>query len=222
MLVRDVMKIRVIKVSPDNSVKQAAEVMIANHISGIPVIDDEGQLVGLITEGDLLRRTELGHRAIATLVDESLSPEERANLYIKSNAWKVADVMSRNPVSVDEDTSLARVAYLMEEHGIKRLPVTRAGAVVGIVSRADLLEAIISAKPDGTAPGDEAIRRSIMIRLSENTGLDGQDVTVTVASGVVHLWGNVSTEECRKAARVAAESVRGVVGVVDHFPKHES
>ncbi|WP_183940367.1 CBS domain-containing protein [Rhizobium paranaense] len=219
MLVRDVMKARIIKVSPDNSVKQAAELMLANHISGVPVIDDEGRLVGLITEGDLLRRSELGHR---TMADESLSPEEKARTYIKSNAWKVADVMSCNPVSVEEDTSLARVANLMEEHGIKRIPVMRAGAVVGIVSRADLLQAIIFAKPDETAPGDEAIRRSIMIRLSENTGLEGQDLTVTVANGVVHLWGNVSTEECRKAARVAAESVRGVTGVVDHFPKHET
>ncbi|MBB5577164.1 CBS domain-containing protein [Rhizobium paranaense] len=213
------MKARIIKVSPDNSVKQAAELMLANHISGVPVIDDEGRLVGLITEGDLLRRSELGHR---TMADESLSPEEKARTYIKSNAWKVADVMSCNPVSVEEDTSLARVANLMEEHGIKRIPVMRAGAVVGIVSRADLLQAIIFAKPDETAPGDEAIRRSIMIRLSENTGLEGQDLTVTVANGVVHLWGNVSTEECRKAARVAAESVRGVTGVVDHFPKHET
>ncbi|MDK4741530.1 CBS domain-containing protein [Rhizobium sp. CNPSo 3464] len=219
MLVRDVMKVRIIKVSPDNSVKQAAELMLANHVSGIPVIDDEGQLVGLITEGDLLRRSELGHR---TMADESLSPEEKARTYIKSNAWKVADVMSRNPVSIGEDTPLARVANLMEEHGIKRLPVTRAGAVVGIVSRADLLQAIIFAKPDETAPGDEAIRRSILIRLNENTGLEGQDLTVTVANGVVHLWGNVSTEECRKAARVAAESVRGVAGVVDHFPKRET
>ncbi|MDL2401854.1 CBS domain-containing protein [Rhizobium mayense] len=219
MLVRDVMKQRIIKVSPDNSVKQAAELMLANHISGLPVIDDEGRLVGLITEGDLLRRSELGHR---TKADESLPPEERAKTYIKSNAWKVADVMSRNPVSVEEDTPLARVANLMQEHGIKRLPVMRAGAVVGIVSRADLLQAIIFAKPDETAPGDEAIRRSIMTRLSENTGLEGQDLTVTVANGVVHLWGHVSTEECRKAARVAAESVRGVAGVVDHFLEHKS
>ncbi|MFS8115738.1 CBS domain-containing protein [Rhizobium jaguaris] len=218
MLVKDVMKQRIIKVSPDNSVKQAAELMLANHISGVPVIDDEGQLVGLITEGDLLRRSELGHRAVA---DDSLSPEERAKTYIKSNAWKVADVMSRNPVSVEEDTPLARVANLMQEHGIKRLPVMRAGAMVGIVSRADLLQAIIFAKPDETASGDEAIRRSIMIRLSENTGLEGQDLTVTVANGLVHLWGNVPTEECRKAARVAAESVRGVAGVVDHFSEQE-
>ncbi|MDL2410252.1 CBS domain-containing protein [Rhizobium calliandrae] len=219
MLVRDVMKLRIIRVSPDNSVKQAAELMLANHISGLPVIDDEGQLVGLITEGDLLRRSELGHR---TKADQSLSPEEMAKTYIKSNAWKVADVMSRNPVSVEEDAPLARVANLMQEHGIKRLPVMRAGAMIGIVSRADLLQAIIFAKPDETAPGDEAIRRSIVTRLNENTGLEGQDLTVTVANGVVHLWGSVSTEECRRAARVAAESVRGVAGVVDHFSEHKT
>ncbi|NKK75407.1 CBS domain-containing protein [Rhizobium leguminosarum bv. viciae] len=219
MLVKDVMTTKVVGVSADNSVRRAAEVMLTNHISGVPVIDDAGYLVGIISEGDLLRRTELGQGAIFGLEDQALSAEEKAKAYVKSSAWRVADVMTRDPVVVEEDASLVRVSGLMQEHGIKRIPVMKEGALVGIVSRADLLKAIITANQDETAPGDEAIRRSITIRLSENTGLEGKDMTVTVTDGVVHLWGNVDTAECRKAARVAVESVRGVRGVVEHFPE---
>ncbi|APO76427.1 CBS/BON domain-containing protein [Rhizobium etli 8C-3] len=219
MLVKDVMMKKVVGVSPDNSVRRAAEIMLANHVSGVPVIDDAGRLVGIISEGDLLRRTELGRGAIADLGGQAFSAEDRAKAYVKSNAWRVADVMSRNPVVVEEDASLAHVSGLMQEHGIKRIPVMKKGALVGIVSRADLLKAIVTAHQDETAPGDEAIRRSISIRLSENTGLEGKDMTVTVIDGVAHLWGRVDTAECRKAARVAAENVRGVIKVVEHYPE---
>lgn len=219
MLVKDVMITKVVGVSPDNSVRRAAEIMLANRISGVPVIDDAGSLVGIISEGDLLRRTELGGGATAELGTPLSTAEEKASSYVKSNAWRVADVMSRDPVVVDEDASLGHVSRLMQEHRIKRIPVVREGQLVGIISRANLLEAIIAANQDETAPGDEAIRRSIASRLSENTGLAGKDMTVTVSDGVAHLWGNVDTTECKKAARVAAESVRGVRGVVEHFPE---
>ena len=125
--------------------------------------------------------------------------------------------MTADPVTIDEDAPLARVAALMQERGIKRLPVLRNGVLVGIVSRADLLQAVLSAKQDETAAGDEAIRRSILVRLGENTGLEGLDVKVAVTDGIVHLWGNVETAECRRAARIVAENVRGVRGVVEHF-----
>jgi osmotically-inducible protein OsmY len=116
---------------------------------------------------------------------------------------------------------LSRVAMLLEEHGIKRVPVVRGSSLVGIVSRADLLHAIVSARPDGAASGDEAIRRSVKTRLADNIGLEGANVTVTVLDSLVHLWGSVETDNCRNAARVAAESVRGVRGVVEHFPEEE-
>lgn len=216
MLVKDVMTTKLVGVSPDNSVRRAAEIMLANQVSGVPVIDDAGRLIGIISEGDLLRRTELGGPA-AELGTSALTAEEKATAYVKSNAWKVADVMSRDPVVVDEDTSLGQVSALMQKHRIKRIPVMRDGVPIGIISRADLLKAIVTADHDETAPGDEAIRRSIAIRLSENTGLLGKDMAVTVTDGVAHLWGSIDTEECKKAARVAAESVRGVTRVVEHF-----
>jgi len=216
MLVKDVMTTKLVGVSPDNSVRRAAEIMLANQVSGVPVIDDAGRLIGIISEGDLLRRTELGGPA-AELGTSALTAEEKATAYVKSNAWKVADVMSRDPIVVDEDTSLGQVSALMQKHRIKRIPVMRDGVPIGIISRADLLKAIVTADHDETAPGDEAIRRSIAIRLSENTGLLGKDMAVTVTDGVAHLWGSIDTEECKKAARVAAESVRGVTRVVEHF-----
>lgn len=217
MRVKDVMTTKIVKISPDNSVRQAAKVMLDNHVSGIPVVDDAGHLLGIISEGDLIRRTELGNGLGASQAEMAVPAEERAKAYVKRCSWKVGDAMTHNPVTIDEEASLTLAARLMQERSIKRIPVTRAGKLVGIVSRADLLRMILAAKRDETAAGDEAIRRSIAIRLGENTGLEGLDVKVVVTDGIVHLWGNVETLECRKAARIVAESVRGVRGVVEHF-----
>jgi CBS domain-containing protein len=217
MKVRDVMTTKVVSVSPDNSVKRVARIMLDKHVSGLPVVDDEGKLVGLISEGDLLRRSELGLDVIAA-PGQSASSEERASAYVKSHAWKVADVMSRDVVTVDEETDLSHAATLMAENGVKRLPVIRNGKLVGIVSRADLLHAIATARLDDTAPGDEAIRRSIVTRLNEDIGLNSGNVTVTVVDGLVHLWGTASSPASRKAACVIADGVRGVKGVIEHFP----
>ncbi|EJC83217.1 putative signal-transduction protein containing cAMP-binding and CBS domains [Rhizobium leguminosarum bv. trifolii WSM2297] len=218
MLVKDVMTTTIVTVSPDNSVRQAAKLMADRQVSGIPVVDDDGRLIGLISEGDLIRRTELSSGAFLLKAEMGLGPDERANAFVKRCAWRVGDVMTPNPVTIFEDAPLSRVAGLMQEHGIKRIPVLRAGKLVGIVSRADLLQVIYLAKPDNTATGDEAIRRSILVRLAENTGLECLDVSVTVTDGIVHFWGKVETEACRKAARVLAERVHGVLGVVEHFP----
>ncbi len=217
MLAQDVMTTAVVKLSPDNSVRQAAQIMLDNHVSGLPVVDDGGRLLGLITEGDLIRRTELGGGV--PVIDASLTTEVRANAYVRRSSWRVGDAMTVDPVTVNEDTSVSRVAALMQERGIKRIPVLRNNVLVGIVSRADLLQAILSAKHDETALGDDAIRRSILVRLGENTGLEGLDVVVAVSDGIVHLWGNVEAPECRRAARILAENVRGVRGVVEHFPE---
>ncbi|MFC0808630.1 CBS domain-containing protein [Ensifer sp. P24N7] len=218
MLVKDVMTTKVIKLSPDNSVRQAAKLMFEHHVSGIPVVDDEGRLLGVISEGDLIRRTELCSEASALMVDMTLAPDDRASAFVRRCSWRVGDVMTADPVTIDEDASLARVARLMHELGIKRIPVMRNGELVGIVSRADLLQAIFSAKKDETAAGDEAIRRSILVRLGENTGLEELNLTVTVTEGIVHFWGKVESAACRKAARILAEGVHGVRGVVEHFP----
>lgn len=121
--------------------------------------------------------------------------------------------MSSGVITAGEDMSVGRVAALMEEHGVKRLPVIRDGRLVGIVSRADLLRAIATAGPNATAPGDGAIRRSVLTRLCEDVGLDGDRIAVTVRAGIVHLSGSVGTDAEREAARVAVKTVRGVDGI---------
>jgi len=222
MLAKDVMTTSVVGVSPENNVRHAAEIMLTNHVSGLPVIDANGHLVGIISEGDLIRRTELGSEAIVSLVNSEKPAEDRAYAFVRRSSWKVGDAMSRNPIVIDEETSLGHISKLMQEHGIKRVPVARNGELIGIVSRADLLKAIVMAELDDTAAGDEALRRSIVVRLGENTGLEGFDLKVTVSEGIVHLWGEVTTEDCRRAACVVAENVRGVRGVVEHFSQPPS
>ncbi|MFD1326522.1 CBS domain-containing protein [Mycoplana ramosa] len=217
MRVKDVMSPTIVGVSPDNSVRQAARIMLDHRVSGLPVVGGDGQLAGIISEGDLIRRTELGGALIASDPEPTEPAEERANAYVRRTSWKVGDAMTPDPITIDENASVSRAATLMQRHGIKRIPVTRDGALVGIVSRADLLQAIIAARPDGTASGDEAIQKSVTVRLLENTGLEALGLKVTVENGIVHLWGVVEASECKRAARTVAESVPGVKGVVEHF-----
>ena len=213
MRVKDLMKSNVVTVTPDNSVKHAAQIMLARGISGLPVVDDRDVLVGIITEGDLLRRGEIGapnHHG------GKGSAAERATAFVKNYSWKVADVMTRGVIAVEEETSVGRVAALMDDHHVKRIPVTREGRLVGIVSRVDLLRLMATAEPDDCAPGDTAIRRSFLSRLGEAAFDDLVKLSVIVSDGVVHLWGNVGSTGEREVARVVAEGVRGVAGIVDH------
>lgn len=217
MRAKDVMTTKLITVTPGNSVKRAAQAMLDYGISGLPVIDDNAHLVGIISEGDLLSRTELNTGRFAAGDQAAAFAEQRARAYVKSHSWNVGDVMTPSVVTVDENTPIGRVAALMEEHRIKRVPVTHEGKLVGIVSRRDLMRAIVTAKLSDVAPGDSAIGRSILVRLGENTGLEVGRLSVTVANGMVHLWGIVGSEIERQAAHVVAEGVGGVAGVVDHL-----
>lgn len=124
--------------------------------------------------------------------------------------------MTRNVVTVDEDADVAAIARVLEERRIKRVPVMRDGKLVGIVSRADLLRGVATARPDATSPQDEAIRTEVLKRLRGEAGVRDAFLTVTVSDGIVHLWGAVRTEVERRAAKVAAETVNGVRGIEDH------
>lgn len=217
MNAKDIMTTKVVTLSLGNSIKHAAQIMLDHHVSGLPVIGDDENLIGVISEGDLLRRTELGLSRLTAPDQPAAFAEQRAAAYVKSHSWNVGDVMTTSVVKVEEDTSIVQVAALMDEHRIKRLPVMREGKLVGIVSRRDLLRVIVIAKIDATAPGDTAIRRSVLTRLGEDTGLEGEQPSVTVSNGLVHLWGTVGSEVKRDAARVVAEGVRGVAGVADHL-----
>jgi len=210
MRANDLMSTRCVTVSAENSVKHAAQIMLDHNLSGLPVVADDGWVVGIITEGDLLRRCELGNVATS----EEQPSESRAQGYLHGHGWKVGHVMSPDVVAVTEDVTANRIAELMARHRIKRVPVLRSGRIVGIVSRHDLLKLICSAPADATPPGDEAIARSVRARLRQELGLGDDQIQVEVRAGALRLRGSVHSEVERQAVAALAEGVRGVAGLV--------
>lgn len=217
MIVRDVMSRRVVSVMPGHSVRHAAQIMLDNRVSGLPVVDGDGRLVGILTEGDLLRRVEYGLSGTRPLWIEAASPQGAARDFVKSHSWRVGDVMSKSVVAVTEDTPLGDVAVLFGTRGIKRAPVLDDGRLVGVISRSDLLRIIAAARPEKIAEGDEALQISAIARLRDAGAIFAVQPEVTVVHGVVHLRGQVRSEAERDAARVAVECVAGIEGIEDHL-----
>ncbi len=219
MLAKELMTTDVITVRSNTTIRDVAQIMLSHRISAVPVTDDGGKLIGIVSEGDLLRRSETGtERKHSWWLDLIASPEERAREYVKSHAIHAGDVMTKKPITVHEDTPIAEIAALLEEKRIKRVPVVEGGKVLGIVSRADLLRGLATAKLERTtAPGDEAIRAAVAKRLREEAGVRDWLMNITVSDGIVHLWGGVRSDAERRAAHIAAETVPGVRQVDDHL-----
>ncbi|MBN8976762.1 MAG: CBS domain-containing protein [Rhizobiales bacterium] len=218
MQTRQIMTQNVITVSPETSVADAARTMLDNRISGLPVVDN-GKLVGIVTEGDFLRRAEIGtERKRPSWLQFILGSGREAADYVQAHGRKVADVMTRDPVTVSEETSLQDLVAAMEAHHVKRLPVMREGRLVGIVTRANLLRAISTLARDVTGPtaSDEDIRARLMVKLMEADWRPA-GLQVTVRDGVAHLHGIIMDERARQAAIVAAETTPGVTAVRDHL-----
>jgi CBS domain-containing protein len=214
----DVMAGHVVMATPQMTVQDVAKLMINNRMSGIPVVDRNHQLVGIVTEGDLLHRVETGTEPRRSRWSEWFSPNSRlAAEYIKSHARRVADVMSRDVATVTELATLGEIADLMETRRIKRVPVLHDGKLVGIVSRADLLRALASRGANSSDDDrDTAIRSHLLADLRKQRWTSCSDSDIVVSDGVVHFWGVVGSEEERTALRVAAENIPGVRGVEDH------
>lgn len=207
MQAKDLMTRNVVTVSPDHSVWHAARIMLTGGVSGLPVVDDTGRLLGLITEGDLLRRSELGMSG--PIVGGAEQSNDPAREFVRSRSWKVADVMSPQVITVDEDTPVQKVAMLLGVHRIKRLPVMRNGRLVGVVSRADLLKVVSAGKPEPEVKGDDAARRAILARLQDAMVYLSRQPTVDVAAGRVRVAGTVRSSAERDAIRMIVESVAG-------------
>jgi len=216
MIVADVMSKVVVSVMPGHSIWHAAKIMLAHKVSGLPVIDGDGHLAGVLTEGDLMRRVEFGLGEPSRWTQTN-SPEGAARDFVRARSWRVSDVMSAPAVVIEEKASLTDAADLLSTRNIKRLPVVRGGVVVGVISRADLLRVIASGAPDQIADGDDALWMSAETRLREASNLFAELPEVTVIDGIVHLWGTVRSEAERDAARVAVEGIEGVNGVQDHL-----
>ena len=218
MRVKDVMTPKVISVGADETVVNAARLMLRHQISGLPVIDKEGELVGIVTEGDFLRRGELGtQRRRPKWLEFVLGPGKLAQEYVQASSKKVEDVMTPDPQTIGEDESLETVVDMMERHRIKRIPVTRGGRVVGIISRANLMHALASVARDANPPtgDDSTIRDSIMATIARQDW--APHVNVIVKDGVAELYGVVTDDRERQGLVVAAETVPGVKRVVDHL-----
>jgi CBS-domain-containing membrane protein len=220
MNVRDVMTPHVLAVSPDESVIVAARLMLEKKISGLPVVDDSEKLVGVVTEGDFLRRAETGtKRHRPRWVEFFLGPGRLAEEYVQFSGRKVSDVMTPDVRIVTLDAPLEDVVRLMERHHIKRVPVVEGGKIVGIVTRANLLHAMASFVHEVAPPSveDKAIRGKILAELKTQPWASVSAVDVSVRNGVVQLSGTVTDEKQRQALRVAAENVSGVKKVEEYL-----
>ncbi|QIG48932.1 CBS domain-containing protein [Nordella sp. HKS 07] len=216
MRIRDLESSQVTTIGPEASVRQAAKIMLKHGISGLPVVDDDMKIVGIITEGDLIRRSELGYDKIQDFGQSGEGVADPRD-YVRRHSWKVGDVMTRDVVVVEEDGSIAKAARLLEKHNVKRLPVVRDGKLVGMISRCDLLRVIATSVPEQIAAGDEAIRRSIKTRLHEILGSRDAHVDIAVVDGGVRLSGQVATADERDVVQVIAENTRGVRCIENHL-----
>lgn len=220
MVARDVMSRQVVTVAPETPVSEVARLLLERRISAAPVVDAQGRIAGIVSEGDLMVRPETGTVRPRSWWLSLLTGGEDAAQYVRTHGTRASDVMTREVVTVAEDTPLAEVAGLLEERRIKRVPVVRRGKVVGIVSRADLLRGLASARrpaPRASAASDRAIQERLTKVLARQGWAALGQVNVVVTGGVVHLWGLVDSPEQRQALRVAAERIPGVRGVQDHL-----
>jgi CBS domain-containing protein len=217
----DVMTSEVISVDEDATVPEVAKLLAARGISAVPVVDDNNQVIGMVSEGDLLHRAETGtERCRSWWLDMVASTNKLAGDYIKSHSTKVKDVMTRNVLCVTEATTVADIALLLETNRIKRVPVVRDGKLVGIVSRANLVQALamtVNPSPSGAEAEDRTIRERLLVELKAQKWAEVSPANIIVRGGVVHLWSSYLSEQEKRALVVAAENIPGVRRVEDHM-----
>lgn len=218
MLCRDVMTRNVVTVGPDTPVNEIAQILINRHISAVPVVDDGGQIVGIVSEGDLMRRPESGtERQESWWLWLVWEPEKQDLDFLKSHGRLAKQVMTSPVITVKEETPLSDAACVLEERRIKRVPVVRDGKLVGIVSRANLLQGLASAAFPPELTRSDAELREAVLQAFVDEGIEDELLNVTVTNGVAHLWGLADTEVQRGAAEVAAKDIKGVARVENHI-----
>ncbi|CCB67248.1 MULTISPECIES: CBS domain-containing protein [unclassified Hyphomicrobium] len=219
MKASDVMTTKVISIRPDATLSEMIKKMLDHRISGLPVVSEDGKLVGVVTEGDCLRRAETGTEVKRSFWRDMLTGSETlANEYIRTHGRKVSEVMTRDPISVSPDTELSEVIHVMEKNRIKRVPVVKDGAVVGILSRANLLQTLSGLVRNTDVDDTDAdIRKGVIAALGTLPWAANEFLNVTVKDGVVDLWGCYTAYRQDEAAVVATENVPGVKQVRNHL-----
>jgi CBS domain-containing protein len=218
MQVRDVMTHNVISIGVDQPILKAIRLMLHNDISGLPVVDANGNLIGMVTEGDFLRRDELGtQRRRPRWLEFLLGPGRMADEFVHTAGRNIGEVMTHDPLFVSENDPLETVVELMERHHIKRLPVLRGGKMTGIVSRANLMHALVRLALAAEVPSgsDVDIRERVLAAFAKQVWAPG--VRVAVKDGVVELEGTITDDRQRQACIVVAENVPGIEKVHDHI-----
>lgn len=219
MIAKDIMSAPAITISPDATVLEAARLMLEHRISGLPVTDASGALVGMITQGDLMRRTEIGAvKRPSWWLRLFTSDGAMAADYARAHGRFVREVMSRSIIAVEEAASVARVAELLDQLGVKRLPVVSGRRLTGIVSRHDLLKALIAAQTapaPASAYSDAAIASAIRAAMADAAWIDQAQIVVVVAAGTARLEGRVSTTSQHLALRTLVENTPGVAAIDD-------
>ena len=217
MHARDVMTRNVVTVSPETSVPAIAALLLDRRISAVPVVDDSGRVIGIVSEGDLIHRPEADTEAAPSRWQSLFeSREEAASRFVKTHGGHARDVMTRHVVTATEDTALSDIAMLLDRRHIKRVPIVRAGRLVGIVSRADLLRGLLTARQPAPPAANISGLRDAVIAAVRKIGIRDEFINVVAAGRVVHLWGSMESAQEKRALRVAAEQTPGVEKVIDH------
>lgn len=219
MKARDLMSPDVVTVAPNTPVMGVARLLAERHISGVPVTDADRRILGVVSEGDLIKQVSGRHDQTPGFFQSLFAdPARMAQQYVKSHGRTAADIMTPDPLTVTEDTPAGEIAELLDKEHIRRVFVTRDGRLVGVVSRADLLRALVSPPPaEAGDTSDEGIYRAIMTEMKKQPWASTFYTTVVVKDGVVEFYGYCGTEEYRRALRVLAEGVPGVKKVEDHM-----
>lgn len=221
MRARQVMTRPVRTVPADASVYDAAQILLNSGVSAAPVVDADGKMLGIVSEADLMYRTEIGTVPGKSWLQRLLADDAvMARDYIRAHSHRVADVMTKNVVTAEERTSLGDIATLMQRHRVKRVPILREGRLVGIVSRANLVQGLLAREPEPTesSTGDDKLRSVVAAEFARHGWASSANPTNVVAeNGVIHLWGYVSSTAVKDAHRIAAENVPGVKRVENHM-----
>ncbi len=220
MYASDVMTSSVVTAGADDTILEIVRLMLDHKISVVPILDSEARLVGIVSEGDLMRRPEFGEKHQPRWwLSAFRGAVSLAEDFVKSHGMKTSEIMTRDPVTVREDTPLWEIAATLEKRKIKCVPVVRDDRVVGIVSRANLLQALTAQRGkamEAPSTDDRTIREALISILKDERWSDMTHLNIVVKDRVVHVWGLINTESQRDAVRVAAETVPGVSEVVDH------